>query len=122
MYTMQTIQFSYTLLIFGNKRIVGKIKTNDETKKDFDEAIASGRNAGLLSKSKNNIFNCDLGTIEAKQVCEVQLRVITPMFKGTEGNLFFEIPRRRSEALSLQSIQDKFSDLELSRMYILQLV
>ncbi len=68
----------YTVTV-GERVIRGTIRTREEAKRAFDEAISTGRVAGLLEEERGATFTQSLGNIPARTSVKVAIEVLQPL-------------------------------------------
>ena len=68
----------YTITV-GDRVIRGTIRTREDAKRDFDEAVKTGRVAGLLEEERGATFTQSLGNIPAHTAVKVAIDVLQPL-------------------------------------------
>ena len=75
----------------GQREIVGIIKERDQARKDYEQARAKGRAAGLSEQQRANVFTQSIANIPPGEAIRVRLHVVQPI-RRVDGAYELAIP------------------------------
>ena len=74
-----------------NREVVGRLKERGEARRDYDQALRAGHQAGLVEEDRPEVFTMKVGNLPAGEQVEVELTLTGPLAMA-DGMATFRFP------------------------------
>ena len=82
---------SLAALVDG-RRIRAEVKSEEEARAEYDDAIASGQTAAFAKEKSGDIFSVCLGNLPPQKEAEIFLQLVGELPIDAEGEVRFSLP------------------------------
>ena len=76
----------------GDERVRGAIRSREQARAQFEQALMEGRSAALLQQERSSLFSQEIGNVPAGQAVEVVLELDVPLHWLPQGAWEFRFP------------------------------
>jgi len=88
---------NYLKMIIDNKILNGLVKEKEQSKKDYNDAVISGKKTSLLEKMNENEYKLSIGNIEPNQTVVIKYGYITKLVCNEKDEIKFVLPTNIGE-------------------------